>query len=325
MSNGGLSERIVCLSSLSKDLEGELRLLESEKEVCRERDCTTLETVHQIELRVSRHDCDSDVGALLDGVLHSGDLVHKFEDGDGNRRGIHEGSFRWKGVGALATGTLQGVTNVGTHRKPAFDDCQRCDSPGVMEGLLLGTIRRARDRRLVGCRLQAAYRLRFDPSSEGGSGAVAGTLEGSVVCDCPGKPPRTCIELSALPLGPGPNPRFEQGVSFTVDGGPPNPTQIRSLSGPLATFTGLDVGRKTDIELPVPCAAVEATLMTLAQPATFDAINSDGTLAGSLTMSGAQNVAEPLRIPGTSIVNAVITAPADETLLLRLCFEPLPR
>jgi hypothetical protein len=324
MNDAGLIDRIVCLSSLSKDFEGELRRVESTEERCRDPDYTTLETVHQIELRVSRHDCDSDVGALLDGVLHSGDLVHKFEDGDGNRRGVHEGSFRWKGAGAQATGTLRGVTNVGTHRKPAFDECQRCDDRGVMEGLLLGTIRRARDRRLVGCRLQAAYRLRFDPSSEGGSGAVAGTLEGSVVCDCPGEPPRTCIELSPLPLGPGPNPRVEQGVSFTVDGGA-NPTQIRSLSGPLATFTGLDVGRKTDIELPVPCAAVEATLMTLAQPATFDAFNSDGTLAGSLTMSGAQNVAEPLRIPGTSIEKAVITASQSETLLLRFCFEPLPR
>lgn len=324
MSNAGLIDRVVCLSSLSKDLKGELRLLESTEERCRELDCTTLETVHQLELHASRHDCDSDVGALLDGVLHSGNLVHKFEDGDGTRRGIHEGSFRWKGAGGQATGTLRGITNAGTHRQPAFDDCQRCDERGVMEGLLLGTIRRARDRRLVGCRLQAAYRLRFEPSREGGSGAVAGTLEGEVVCDCPSEPPRTCIELSALPPGPGPNPRIEQGVAFTVDGGA-NPTQIRSLSGPLATFTGLDVGRKTEIKLPVPCAAVEATLMTMAQPATFDAFNSDGTPAGSLTMSGAQNVAESLRIPGASIDTAVITAPQSETLLLRFCFEPLPR
>ena len=42
MSDGPLSDRIVCLSAVSKDLEGELRLLESEKEECRERDCTTL-------------------------------------------------------------------------------------------------------------------------------------------------------------------------------------------------------------------------------------------------------------------------------------------
>ncbi|MGH3143355.1 MAG: hypothetical protein ACRDO9_09525, partial [Gaiellales bacterium] len=96
MSDGSLINRIVCLSSLSKDLEGELRLVESAKERCRERKCTTLETVHHLELRASRHDCDSDAGSVLDGTLHSGDLVHKFEDGDGMRRGIHEGTFRWK-------------------------------------------------------------------------------------------------------------------------------------------------------------------------------------------------------------------------------------
>jgi hypothetical protein len=324
MSDGRLSERIVCLSSLSKNLEGELRLLESEKERCREPRCTTLETVHQIELRVSRHDCDSEAGALLDGTLHSGDLVHKFEAGDGNRRGIHDGSFRWKGVGALATGTLQGVTNAGTHRQPAFDDCQRCDNPGVMEGLLLGTIRRARDPRLIGCGLQSAYRLRFDPSTEGGSGAVAGTLEGALVCDCPVEPPRTCIELSTLPPGAGPNPRVEQGVSFTVldpAGNPVGSTEIKSQGA----FTGLDVGFRTEVTLPTPSAAVEATLVTLAQPAELEAFNSDGTPAGVVAMTGAQNVAETLRVTGTSIERAVVTARQDETLLLRFCFEPLPR
>jgi hypothetical protein len=322
--DGGLIERIVCLYPLSKDLEGELRLIESEKETCRERDCTTLETVHQLELRVARHECDSEVGALLDGTLHSGDLVHKFEGGDGKRRGIHEGSFRWRGVGAVAIGTMRGVTNAGTHRQPAFNDCQRCDNPGVMEGLLLGTIRRARDRRLIGCGVQASYRLRFEPSSDGGSGAIAGTLEGALVCDCPREPPPTCIELSALPLGAGPNPRVEQGVSFNVldpGGNPVATTEIRTQGA----FTGLDVGFRTEVRLPVQCAAVEATLVTGADPATLEAFNSDGTTAGVGSMTGAQGVAETLRVTGTSIDNAVITARQDETLLLRFCFEPLAR
>jgi hypothetical protein len=322
MSNRPLLDRVVCLSSLSKDLEGELRLLESEQEKCRALDCVTLETVHQLELRASRHDCDSRTGGLLDGTIHSGDLVHKFEDGDGNRRGIHEGTFRWKGAGILATGTLRGVTNVGTHRKPAFDDCQRCDDRGVMEGLLVGIIRKARDRRLVGCELQAAYRLRFDPSSSGGSGAVSGTLEGDIVCPCPDTPPRTCIELSGLAPGAGPNPLVDQGVAFTVHdpaGSPLPNTQIR-IQG---AFTGLDVGWTMEVVLPAPCALVEATLVTFAQAATLEAFNSDGTLAGSATMTGTQSVAEVLQVTGASIVRAVITAKADETLLLRFCFEPL--
>ena len=323
MSKGPLSERIVCLSALSKDLEGELRLLESEGEECRERDCKTLATLHQMELKAAAHDCDSPTGAVLDGVLHSGDLAHKFEDGDGNNRGIHEGSFRWKGAGALAAGTLRGVTNVGTHRPPAFKECQRCDDRGVMEGLLVGTILRARDARLIGCGLQAAYRLRFDPSTDGGHGAMAGTLEGAIVCDCPGRPPRTCIELSALAPGPQPSPLVLQGVTFTVQ--QPLGTTVTPQVRTLGTFTGLDVGVATEITLPTQCAAVEATLVTFAQPAELEAFNADGSSAGVATMSGVQGVVETLRVNGTSIDRAVITARADETLLLRFCFEPLPR
>jgi hypothetical protein len=295
-----------------------LRLIEAEKERCREGDCTTLETLHQIELRASRHDCDSDIGALLDGTLHSGDLVHKFEDGDGNRRGIHEGSFRWRGAGALAAGRLRGITNAGTHRKPAFDDCQRCDNPGVMEGLLLGTIRRAHDRRLIGCGVQAAYRLRFDPARGGGSGAVAGTLEGALFCNCVDEPPRTCAEFSLFALGLGPNPRIEQGVAFNVYDGAGNPvpnTEIRAQN----SLIGLDVGFKTEIKLPAPCSTVEATLLTGADPAELEAFNSDGTQAGIATMIGSL---ETLRVTGMSIDSAVISARNDETLLTRFCFEP---
>jgi hypothetical protein len=321
-----LLDRVVCVSPLSKDLEGELSLVHSERESCRALRCKTLETQHHLKLGVSAHDCDSEIGKLLDGTLASGDLAHKFADADGHRRGVHEGTFRWSGAGAQAAGTLRGVTNAGTHRAPAFDPaCQKCEDPGVMEGLLVGTIRRARDRRLVGCTIQAAYRLRFDPSSEGGSGGVRGTLEGAVVCDCPDRPPRTCIELSTLSPASGPNPRAEQGVSFEVldpGGSPHATTEIRSMG---SAFLGLDVGHRTEIKLPQPCSSVEATLVTLAQAAKMEAFNSDGSSAGSDAMSGIQNNAETLTIAGASIDRVTIHAPADETLLLRLCFEPLPR
>lgn len=322
MSNGGLVDRVVCLSLLSKDLEGELRLVESAEERCRERDCVTLETIHQLDLKAARHDCDSAVGSLLDGRLHVGDLVHKFEGGDGTHRGVHEASFRWRSGSVLASGTLRGVTNAGTHRAPAFDDCQRCDDVGVMEGQLVGRIRRARDPRLVGCTLQAAYRLRFDASRDGGSGGVRGTLEGAIVCDCTDSPPRTCVELAALTVGAGSNPRVEQGVSFSVhdfQGNPAASTQI-STQG---SFTGLNVDHSTDVTLPFQCSAVEATLVTFANPATLEAFNSNGNSAGIATMSGTQGVPETLTVTGSAIDRAVITAKQDETWLLRLCFEPL--
>jgi hypothetical protein len=42
-------------------------------------------------------------------------------------------------------------------------------------------------------------------------------------------------------------------------------------------------------------------------------------------MTGTQNVAETLTVTGSSIETAVISARADESLLIRLCYEPLPR
>lgn len=319
-----LLDRVVCISPLSKDLEGGLDLVHSERERCRTLRCKTLETQHHLKLKVTGHDCDAEVAKLLDGTLASGDLVHKFADADGNRRGVHEGTFRWSGSGTLATGTLRGVTNAGTHRPPAFGECQKCDDPGVMEGLLVGTIRRAKDRRLVGCTIQAAYRLRFDPSSEGGSGGVRGTLEGAIVCDCPDRPPRTCVELAALPVGAGPNPRDEGGVSFEVFdvAGSPRPT---TDVPPQGSFVGLDLGRIMQIKLPLPCSSVEATVMHMAQPVTLEAFNSDGSSAGTDTSSATQNAAETLTVSGASIESATITAPQNEALLLRLCYEPLPR
>lgn len=315
-----LLDRIVCLSELSKDVKGELRPVEVEVEKCQQRDCVTLETIHHLDLEISTHDCDSRAGRLLDGRLGA-QLVHKYLDGDGNRRGVHEGRFRWRGVDLLATGTMTGVTNVGTHRQPAFDGSQRCKDTGVMEGMLLGTITRARNKRLLGCELRAAYRLRFDPSKEGGSGGVVGVLEGAIVCDCRG-PARTCIDFSTMNAGTGPNPRAEQGVTFTVhdfSGAPQANTDITAMGTP---FTGLNVGYTTEIQLPVPCSAIEATLVHFSQPASIEAFEGSGASAGSVTMSGGQAAPETLSLNGTSITRVVINAPQDETLLLRFCFEP---
>ena len=321
MQTKDLVDRVVCLSPLSKNLKGELRLEESERERCRPRNCITLETVHELRLEVHSHDCDSPAGQLLDGRLGLGQLVTKFFDGDGDNRGVHEGFFRWRAQNVLATGLMRGVTNVGTHRQPVFDPCQRCDERGVMEGMLLGRIVKAKDRRLLGCELRAAYRIRFDPSTEGGSGAVQGTLEGAIVCGCPGDSERTCIDFSAMSPGQGPNPRTEQGASFAVNdaNGSPRPnTEIQAMGN----FTGLDVGFSTKIELPEPCSAVEATLVHLSQPAQIEAFDSSGASVGVEVMTVGQNTPQALTISGTDITTVVVTAPQNETLLLRFCFTP---
>jgi hypothetical protein len=50
-----LRERELCLSEVSKNLEGELRLLESEREDCKTPKCRTLKTMHLLELDVKSH------------------------------------------------------------------------------------------------------------------------------------------------------------------------------------------------------------------------------------------------------------------------------
>jgi hypothetical protein len=175
----------MCLASLSKNLEGELRLLDRDLEQCAQPRCITLKTLHYLRMNVKTNDpCDSEPGRQLDGVFQVRDLTHAFMDGDGNRRGFHGGNFRWTGSGLLAVGSISGITNAGTHREPVFDPCQRCEAPGYMEGRFCGIVRRAQDQALVGCQSIGTYRFRFDPSSGGGEGAIRGTLEGGIVCSC---------------------------------------------------------------------------------------------------------------------------------------------
>jgi len=82
---------------------------------------------------------------------------------------------------------MSGVTNVGTHRYPAFPTTpavQACGSRGVMEGRLCGLIDRG-PKELQGCRVQAAYRIRVKPTANGlPAQSVLGTLEGLVICGC---------------------------------------------------------------------------------------------------------------------------------------------
>jgi hypothetical protein len=287
-------------------------LVHSEPEECRPLECKTLETQHHLKLAVTAHECDAKVAALLDGTLASGDLAHKFADADGTHRGVHEGTFRWTGRGVAIVGTLRGVTNAGTHRPPAFDECQKCDNPGVMEGLLVGTIRKAPDRRLIGCTVQAIYKLKFDAAPDGGHGAVEGTLEGAIVCDCPST--KTCIDLSTITPGGG---QTATSGPVTFDVGAGNVAQVR----PMGAFTGLDVLRAAEITFP-SSSAIEATLVTFAAAAEVEAFDATGAPVGVAKMSGAQAVAETLTLSAPGMVRAIVTAPVDETLLLRFCFTP---
>src|ERR1043166_2243979 len=167
--NRDVLERNICLSALSKNLRGKLEPLHHALERCAKLKCRTLKTIHFLELRVTTNaPCDSAPGRLLDGNFIVRNLTTAFENGDGTRRGIHEGDFLWKGGGAVAVGTISGITNAGTPREPIFKPCQTCNAKGWMEGRFCGTIRQSRRPALRGCQVIGTYRFRFKPNRANG-------------------------------------------------------------------------------------------------------------------------------------------------------------
>lgn len=174
-----------CVSALSKDLSGSLHLVDQKLHQCTKPGCKTLKTVHQLSLKAVGHaPCDTHAGALLDGPITVDKLISAF-DQDGTHRGIHAGDFVWHGAaGVTVAGRMSGITNAGTHRAPAFSDCQKCDEKGVMEGRLCGQITSTANPAINGCQIVADYRIKFDSSSTGGTGSVRGTLEGVILCSC---------------------------------------------------------------------------------------------------------------------------------------------
>jgi hypothetical protein len=182
---GTILQKEWCLSALSKDLRGTLNLTDSKSHQCHTPSCKTVKTVQVLKVKADSHPpCDSHAGKLLDGTIVVERLVTVF-DQDGMHRGFHAGDFIWQGgAGIQVTGRMSGVTNVGTHRAPAFNDCQKCDEKGVMEGRLCGQIASTSNPTLNGCQVMADYRIKFDPGATGGQGAVRGTLEGVIVCSC---------------------------------------------------------------------------------------------------------------------------------------------
>jgi hypothetical protein len=182
---GTILQKEWCLSALSKDLSGTLHLTDGKSHQCHTPVCKTLKTVHQLKVEaVSHPPCDSRAGRLLDGTIVVERLVTVF-DRDGMHRGFHAGDFVWQGAaGIKVAGRISGVTNAGTHRAPAFTDCQKCDDKGVMEGRLCGQIASTSNPALNGCQVVADYRIRFDPAVTGGQGGVRGTLEGVIICSC---------------------------------------------------------------------------------------------------------------------------------------------
>ncbi len=174
----------VCLYTVSKDVEGDLETLDARQEECPASGCFTVKVVQRLLLKVgTRAPCDSTEALALSGELEVLDLVAAFAGADASGRGLHTGRFVWSGTSVVASGRWSGVVNAGTHRKPAFRGCQRCHEPGVLEGRLWGVVE-TKGSSLTGCGVMASYRITFQPSEAGGTGPLAGSVEGLLVCPC---------------------------------------------------------------------------------------------------------------------------------------------
>lgn len=181
-----LWKRDVCLNALSKDWRGELNLEEREEHACNKPECKTFKTIHRLKVGVQPHPpCDSSLAKYFDGTLVVERLYTVF-DQNGNQRGFHAGDFEWFGQGVRVAGRISGMTNVGTHREPVFEPCERCHHPGIMEGRLCGSVVETDVSELRENQVIGIYRILFDPSEGGGSGSVRATFEGVIVSPCHG-------------------------------------------------------------------------------------------------------------------------------------------
>ncbi len=309
-----LARAVLCLDELSKNVKGELLILDADGHDCRTFDCRTLVASHAIRAEVSSHDCDSKVGGLFDGRLTIRDLTTVFVDASGLRRGLHTGTFQWRTSVGVVTGRLSGMTNEGTHREPAFNGGQQCGDVGVLEGRLCGRLVRSREPELTSAQVTAAYRFAFEPSEKGGEGELVGTIEGLVVRNC--EPPDECVDFAVADKDA--NPRVVGPVTIeTSDLNAPMPdTQVTTWGG----ITGLHLYHSSILSFAQPVSRVDLTLAHFAQAPTATAYDAARTQVATQSVTAGQQVPETVTLTGAGIVTVVVDAPADEVLLTRLCW-----
>ena len=309
-----LARAVLCLDELSKDVKGNLMIVEAEVHECRQLDCKTLTVEHVLEGEVSSHLCDSGLGKQFDGRITSRDLTSVFVDGSGMRRGMHTGTFAWQTAAGIVQGRMSGMTNEGTHREPAFEGCQKCGDLGVMEGRLCGRLVDAADPGLARAQVTAAYRFAFGADDKGGEGRLQGTIEGLVVRNC--APSKECVSFGVV--GVDVNPRIAGQVTVdTRDSNGPTPQTSVVTWG---TSTGLHMWFSSTISFAQPVSRAEVTLVQFASPATATAFDAAGAVLATATMTAGQQVPETLVLSGAGITSVVVESPQYDVLMPQVCW-----
>ncbi|MGI9436116.1 MAG: hypothetical protein ACR2Q4_15025 [Geminicoccaceae bacterium] len=169
----------VCMKPISKNLRGEFDVVERRRQECDEPECVTRKAKVRFRTSVKPHQpCDSRPSQALNGDIE-GELVFSYIR-NGLRRGCHVGHFRWDGVDSEAVGRMEGMTNIGTHRRPVAH-CENCHEPGHMEGCMDAVIVKGKHK---GCRIKATYLINFDPAPRIQDTAFVGTIEAVLICEC---------------------------------------------------------------------------------------------------------------------------------------------
>lgn len=130
-----------------------------------------------------------------------------------------------------------------------------------------------------------------------------------------------CVDFGTFPAGStAPNPRVERGIPFAVyDFQGTLATQSRI--GETAGIRGLEVDRRTRVQLPEAAPAVEVVLVCYAEPALVEAFDAQGASVGQAVVTGLLSP-QTLRLVGTAPIQSVdVAAPEGEALLLAFCAD----
>lgn len=181
-----LLSQTYCIAEVSKNLDGQMVVLNATQRSCRRPGCEPLTLVQELRLSLKTHTCDSALGLVLDGSVGVRDLTTVFTGPKEHLRGVHAGRFSWApSGGGRIVGTIQGITNAGIIRPPAFGQCETCDQGGVLTGHLFGTGNNVPSIPVPDFHVEAVYRLAWDPSATPRSTApVIGTIEGVLILPC---------------------------------------------------------------------------------------------------------------------------------------------
>ena len=181
----------MCLAALSKNLTGSLGNPKRNLQKCEKSGCITAKPLGGLQLKPAirpASPCDDRKwGRIFNGPITVKALATAYlipaggstGGPDGAHRGFHAGEFVWTIVGGTVVGRISGMSNVGTHRPPAFGPCQVCNTPNVMEGRLCGAVQVPADHPLYGSRVMASYRLAVQEKN-----VIKGVLEGVVILPC---------------------------------------------------------------------------------------------------------------------------------------------